>query len=104
MTLYLLHLNLATVAHLRRLDAALLDVSRYNVDTVLREDNEVGADLVDLLDEAGELVAALHEHLLLGLVILAEEGLVGGSVHVVIQLDGAVKLDSELGGLDERLR
>lgn len=104
MTLYLLHLNLTTIAHLRRLDAALLDLTRHNVDAVLREDNEVLTDLVDLLDEAGELITALHEHLLLGLVILTEEGLVGGSVHVVIQLDGAVKLDSELGGLDKRLR
>ncbi len=54
-----------------------------------------------MLDETGELFRALDKHLLLTNRVLADEGssLVGGLV--IVELDGAVLLHSEAGGLEE---
>lgn len=55
------------------LDAALLYLTRYDVDAVLRQDDKVSLHLVNLLNKARELIITLDEHLLVILRVLAEE-------------------------------
>lgn len=91
-------------AHLGRVDAALLHLARNNVNGVLRNDDKILADLVDLADERGELLIRLHEHLLLGLGILTNEGLARRRLHIVVELERLVLLNGKTRRMEKRGR
>lgn len=52
-------------------DLTLLNLAGYEVDGVLGQNNEIIADLVELLDERSKLLLGLDEDTLLGLRVLA---------------------------------
>lgn len=76
-----------------------MHLARYKIDAILRDHDEVLLDLVDLLDKARELVAALHEHLLIRITVLTEEGLVRGSVDIIVEQDRLILLNCKLSSL-----
>jgi hypothetical protein len=83
------------------LDSPALDLATHNVDRVLSHDDEVIGNLVHLLDQTGELVGRLYEHLLLGLTVLAHISLSRSGVGEVVEVDGLVLCHGELAGLQE---
>jgi len=95
---------LSHTAQRRSLDLALLDLARHNVDAVLRDDDKVRLNLVDLLDQTGELLTTLDKHLLIVLRILTKKSLALVGLYIVVHLNGLVLLDSQLGGLQKSLR
>ncbi len=91
-------------AHLSRVDAALLDLARHNVDGILGYDDKVLLHLVDLANQRSEFLIRLDEHLLLGLRILTNKSLVGCGLHIIIELNRLVLLDGQARSVKKRSR
>lgn len=86
------------------LDSSALDLAAHDVDRVLRHDNEVLGDLVDLLDETSKLLGRLDEHLLLRLTVLSHVGLPSRGVCEIVEVDGLVLGHGQLTCLQEGRR
>jgi len=86
------------------IDLTLLNLTGYEVDRVLRQNNEIITDLVELLNERSKFLLGLDEDALLGLRVLAQKRRTIAGLLVIIQQNGAVLLHRNLGGLKKGLR
>ena len=91
-------------SHASTADLLLLNRATDNVHGVLRHDDIVILRLEHLLHRAGVLLRVLHEDLLLGLLVLTEEGRPArAGLLVVIKKNGLVLLKRNLGSVNENL-
>jgi len=84
-------------------DLTLLNLTGYEIDRVLGQNNEIIADLIELLNERSKLLLGLDEDTLLGLRVLTQKGRTITGLLVIVQQDGAVLLHGNLGGLEKGL-
>ena len=87
----------------RSRDGLLLGAARNDVNAVLRDDDEVLADLEKLLDQRRVLLLGAHKHLFLGGRVLANKGAALARVVEIVQQDGLVALVGNAGGVLQRL-
>jgi hypothetical protein len=83
------------------LDSSALNLATDDIDRVLSHHDEILGYLVDLLDETGELIGRLYQHLLLCLAVLSHIGLARHGVGKVVKVDRLIFCHGKLTCLKE---
>jgi len=89
--------------HLGNIDLLLLDLAADDIDGVLGHDDVIVLGLEHLGHRARILLGGLDEDLLTGLLVLAQEGRTGTGLLIVVQEDGLILLQGDLGRMEENL-